>query len=233
MGKKPRAARDEGPTLAEVMTRGGLLEKISMTTRSIISRSVAEADSQGRVMLRVVSCHDCTAPKACCSLTVAAYLYEALPIAARLVADGRDTPALRTALRSAAEAMENTPRAEHAHTRRPCVFLDGDERCTVYTDRPAACGIALVYSPAAACSDPTTVRVDAYTGSLQRDLSPQVEEGVRDELGLPRGSWRYMGVLPRMVLLALQAWGRPDYARFFAQHVPTAASRLSEVMGGR
>lgn len=231
MGKKAKAARDDGPTLAEVMRTSGLLEKISMTTRSIISRSVAEADQQGRVMLRVVSCHDCTAPKACCQLTVAIYLYEALPVAARLVAEGRDTPALRTALRNAAEAMENSPRTAHSRAGRPCVLLDADERCTVYTDRPAACGVALVYSPAEACSDPTTKRVDAYTGSIQRDLSPTVEEGVREELGLPRGSWRYMGVLPRMVLLALQAWSRPDYARFLGLHVPTAAARLAQVMG--
>jgi Fe-S-cluster containining protein len=230
MAKKAKAARDEGPTLAEVVTRSGLLEKISLTTRSIISRSVAEADEQGRVMLRVVSCHECTAPKACCSLTVAIYLYEALPVAARLVAEGRDTPALRTALRLSAEAMENTPRTVHARAGRPCVLLDAEERCTVYTDRPGACGIALVYSPAIACSDPTTKRVDAYTGTLQRDLSPKVEEGVREELGLVRGSHRYMGVLPRMVLLALQAWQRTDYVKFLAQHGPIAAARLDQIM---
>jgi Fe-S-cluster containining protein len=227
---KGKPARDVGPTLAEVVARSGLLDKIAMTTRSIISRSVAEADAQGRVMLRVVSCHDCTAPKACCNLTVAIYLYEALPIVARLVAEGRDTPALRGALRTAAEAMENRTRAEHAKTRTPCVFLDAAERCTVYTERPAACGLALVYSPAEACSDPSMPRVDAYTGSLQRELSPAVEEGVREELGLPRGNHRYLGVLPRMVLLALQAWSRPDYVKFLAQHAPAAAASLSRAV---
>jgi Fe-S-cluster containining protein len=230
MGKQPRTTRDAGPTLAEVVTRTGLLEKIALTTRSIISRSVAEADSQGRVLLRVVSCHDCTAPKACCNLTVACYLHEALPIAARLVREGRDTPAMRTALRVSAESMENSTRTAHVRAGKPCVLLDADERCTVYTDRPAACGIALVYSPATACSDPTTKKIDAYTGTLHRDLSPTVEEGFRTELGLPRGSHRYMGVMPRMVLLALQAWSRPDYVKFFAQHAPIAAARLSQAM---
>jgi Fe-S-cluster containining protein len=233
MAKKAKAARDDGPTLGEVVTRTGLLEKLAMTTRSIISRSVAEADEQGRVMLRVVSCHDCTAPKACCSLTIAIYLYEALPIAARLVAEGRDTPALRTALRVAAEAMENTSRADHARAHKPCVLLDEQERCTVYDVRPAACGLALVYSPAIACSDPTTKRVDAYTGKLQKELSPKVEEGVRAELGLPRKDHFYIGMLPRMVLLALQAWGRRDYVRFLSLNAPSAAARLNQLVEPR
>ena len=232
MAKAKPKIRDEGPTLGERLAATGLLEKIAMTTRSIISRSVAEADEQGRVMLRVVSCHDCTAPKACCTLTVAIYLHEALPIAARLIAEGRDTPELRTALRVSAEAMENRSRVEHARARRPCVLLDANERCTVYDVRPGACGVALVYSPAEACSNLENLRVDAYTGTLQRDLSPTVEEGVRDELGLPRFDRRYMGVLPRMVLLALQAWTRRDYARFLGQHAPLAAARLAERLDG-
>jgi hypothetical protein len=218
---KSKPARAEGPTLGQVVTSTGLLAKIQMTTRSIISRSVAEADEQGRVMLRVVSCHTCTAPKACCSLHTAIFFYEALPIAARLIAEGRDTPELRTALRVSAEAMENTPRPVY---NRPCVLLDAEERCTVYTDRAAACGVALVYSPAEACSQRGSV--DAYTGQLHNELGPKVEEGVRAELGLPDREYRYIGVLPRMVLLALQAWNRADFARFLAQHVPTAAQRL-------
>lgn len=227
MAKAKPSGKDAGPTLGEFVERSGLLEKITLTTRSIISRSVAEADQKGRIMLRVVSCHECTAPKACCKLATVIYLYEALPVVARLVAEGRDTPALRTELRLAAEAMENTPRRQY---RRPCVLLDADERCTVYTVRPAVCGLALVYTPATACSDPTTVEVDAYAGSIQGEVAPMVEEGVRDELGLPRADFRYAGVLPRMVLLTLQAWGRTDYARFFAQHVPTAAARLAQMM---
>ena len=225
MGKqKPKTGSGgPGPTLAEVLASSGLLEKITMSTRSIISRSVAQADEQGRIMLKVVSCHTCTAPKACCSLTTAVFLHEALHVAARLLAEGRDTPALRTELRVAAEAMENTPRTTY---RRPCVFLDGDERCTIYTDRPSTCGTALVYSPAEACSDPATKMVDAFISQLQRELPQQVEEGVRAELGLPRGERSYVGVMPRMVLLCLQAWNRPDFVRFFAQHVPAAAAAL-------
>lgn len=227
MAKTKAKAGERGPTLAEVMASSGLLAKITMTTRSIITRAVAQADELGRVSLKVVSCHDCTAPKACCSLTTAVYLYEGLPIAARLTAEGRDTPGLRAELRAAAEAMENTARGRY---RRPCVFLDAGERCTIYTDRPSTCGTALVYSPAQACSDPSTKIIDAYQSQLQRELPLQVEEGVRDALGLPRGDHVYIGVLPRMVLLSLQAWHRADFARFFAQHAPAAAAALDHAM---
>lgn len=215
-----KGARVEGPTLGEVVSATGLLQNIAATTRMIISRSVAEADAQGRVALRVVSCHDCTATKACCHLPVAIHLHEALPVAARLIAEGRDTPELRTQLRAAAEAMENTPRGRH---QRPCVFLDADERCTVYTDRPSACGVALVYSPAEQCGK--TAKVDAYVGHHQGQVNPQVEAGVRQTLGLPVNDRAYLGALPRMILLALKAWGRADYARFLAQHAANAAER--------
>ena len=225
--QKHKPAGAAGPTLGEVVAASGLLAKITMTTRSIISRAVAQADELGRVSLKVVSCHDCTAPKACCSLTTAVYLYEGLPIAARLVAEGRDTPALRAELRAAAEAMENTPRGRY---RRPCLFLDGAERCTIYTERPSTCGTALVYSPAEACSDPSAKIVDAYKSQLQRELPLQVEEGVRDALGLPRGEHVYIGVLPRVTLLCLQAWGRSDFVKFFAQHAPAAAAGLEHAM---
>ena len=225
--KAKAKASEPAPTLAEVMARSGLLTKVTMTTRSIITRAVAQADELGRVSLKVVSCHDCTAPKACCTLTTAVYLYEGLPIAARLTAEGRDTPALRAALRAAAEAMENTAQRRY---QRPCVFLDGAERCTIYTDRPSTCGTALVFSPAQACSDPATKIIDAYKSPLQRELPLQVEEGVRDALGLPRGEHIYIGVLPRMVLLCLQAWHRADFARFFAQHAPAAAAGLDHAL---
>ncbi|HVV85238.1 MAG TPA: YkgJ family cysteine cluster protein [Kofleriaceae bacterium] len=231
MGKpKGKAhAAEAGPTLAQVVTGSGLLEKIATSTRSIIARSVVEADEQGKIMLRVVSCHTCDAPKACCSLVTAVYLYEGLPIAARLVAEGRDTPELRAQLRARAEAMENAPRRQYRH---PCVFLDAEERCTIYTDRPSTCGMALVYSPAAGCSDPTNKIVDAYRPSYLRELTLKVEEGVREELGLPRGAHLYMGVLPRVVLLCLQAWHRSDFVKFFSQHAPAAAAGLDRAVGG-
>lgn len=226
MAKPP--ARGAGPTLAEVVVRSGLLARISATTRSVIARSVAQADDQGRVQLKVVSCHACTAPKACCTLTTAAFLYEALPIAARLIAEGRDTPALRAELRVTAEAMENTPRTRY---RRACIFLDGAERCTIYEDRPSACGTALVYSPATACSDPRATAIDSFAAPLQREVPRQIEERVRIELGLPGDGNVYMGVLPRVVLLCLQAWQRPDFARFFGQHGPPATTSLARAIG--
>jgi len=54
---------------------------------------------------------------------------------------------------------------------------------------------------------------------------------VRVELGLPRGDRVYLGTLPRMVLLCLQAWPRVDFVRFFGQHAPAAAASLAQVLG--
>lgn len=70
--------------------------------------------------------------------------------------------------------MENTSRRTY---QRPCVFLDADERCTVYAERPSAC-VALVYSLPVACSE--RGQVDAYVGQIQNQLTPTIEEGVRD-----------------------------------------------------
>ena len=213
---------EAGPTFGEMVEAAGLIGKTSHATRTIIGETNAAVVEHVRVHLQVVSCFDCTAPKACCSLTTSAYLYEAVPIVARLVREGRDTPELRERLRIAAHLMETTPKASY---QRPCVFLGDGERCTIYEDRPSVCGTHLVSSPATACSDPSVANVSKLAGSLQDAVPPQLEEQFRIEAGLRRIDQRYRGVLPRMVLLCLEAWSRRDYVTFLAERGLGAAHR--------
>jgi Fe-S-cluster containining protein len=214
---------EAGPTFGEVLAAEGMIEKVSRATRGIIAQSTDAAVERARVRLTVVSCMDCTAAKTCCSLVTSAYLYEAVPIAARLIAEGRDTPALRDVLKAAAHMMETTRTERY---QRPCVFLDGDQRCTIYEDRPSVCGTHLVSSPPAACSDPSAT-VSKIVGPLQDTVPPQIEGEFCLQLGLRRIERPYRGALPRMVLLCLEAWSRRDYVTFLAERALPAAHRYA------
>src|SRR5262249_53163251 len=137
-------------TFGEMIAQLDLLAGISGTVRRLIRESTEQAQQFGRVSLNVLpSCNTCTAAKGCCKLATLAYLYEGVPIAARRIREGRDTPELRAELAAAAAAMETTRPIDY---NRPCVFLDAGERCTIYEDRPSECGSAFVYSPPEACS---------------------------------------------------------------------------------
>ncbi len=214
-----------GPTFGEMLEHAGLIEKPSMVTREII-RATGEAVAEyARVNLVVVSCVDCTAPKACCWLKTKCYLHEAVPIVARLLRDGRDTPELRAELRAAAHYMENAPKRQH---QRPCVFLDGEERCTVYEDRPSVCGTHLVSSPATECSG-LVGNVRRLSAPLQDQAPPEIEEEFVLAAGLRRLDRRYACALPRMVLICLEAWPRRDYVSFLAERVLPAAHRFHAI----
>ncbi len=216
------AARTDGQlTFGEIVEGSGVCAQASTVTREVIGRSNADAAEDARVHLYVISCHDCTAAKACCSFVTTAYLYEAMPIAARLVRERRDTPALRKKLKAAADAMETTRSLDY---QRPCLFLDATERCTIYEDRPSVCGTHLVSSPAVACSAPDG-RVEKILAPLQESAPPRFAEILAADLGLEPIGVPYFGVLPRMVLLCLEAWPRPDYASFLAERCQAAADR--------
>lgn len=155
-----------------------------------------------------VSCFACTAPKACCQSVVVARFYEGVVVAAKLRAEHRDTDALRARLAEAAAAMEA---ASPYEWRVPCVFLDERERCTVYDARPTACGTLYVYSPAAWCSEPDRA-IQAYVAPDEHAAATAIEEPFRERLALRKKvGRRYLGVLPRMVLLALETWDRVDF----------------------
>jgi hypothetical protein len=155
-------------------------------------------------------------------MVTGAYLHEGVAIAARLLDEGRDSPDLRRSLFDAADAMERSDQIEY---RRPCVLLGVDERCTVYDDRPSVCGAHLVTSPAPACSDPSATTVSAISGTAHVELPGATAEQFRVALAMPALDVPYRGALPRMVLLALEAWHRHDYVAFLAEHVRRAVHR--------
>lgn len=215
---------EAGPTFGELLEAAGLVEQTARATRHVIDQSNAAALAHAGRTGAVVSCLDCTAPKACCTLTTSAYLHEAIPIAARLRREGRDTPALRDALRAAAHRMETTPASRY---QAPCVFLDDGERCTVYEERPSVCGTHLVSSPAAACSDPTVASIVKLVGTLQDRAPPEIDAQLTMRAGLRPLDRSYRGALPRMVLLCLEAWPRRDYVSFLGERVLAAAHRFA------
>jgi Fe-S-cluster containining protein len=199
-----------------------LVAQSNAVTRLLIQRAETAAQAEARRTMRVISCHGCTAAKGCCTVTVLIWLYEAVPVADRLRREGRDTPELRERLRHAANRMEALPTYQY---RLPCVFLDERELCTVYDVRPADCGVAFVSTPPANCSD--------RDAPIEKFPSPVSEAAARAEMvfeekaGLKMFPGLYMGALPRMVLLCLQAWDRRDYVDFLADKVPVAAHKVS------
>jgi hypothetical protein len=116
-------------------------------------------------------------------------------------------------------------RSDEVEYRRPCVLLGDGERCTVYDDRPSVCGAHLVTSPALACGDRNATTVSAIAGTAHVDLPRETAEQFRVALSLPLLGVPYRGALPRMVLLALEAWHRRDYVTFLAEHARPAVHR--------
>lgn len=213
-------------TFGEIVERGGVLAQASRVTQDVIRRSNAGAAEHARVHLYVITCDTCTATKACCSYVTTAYLYEAIPIAARLIRDRRDTPALRKQLRAAAERMEASSALGLVG---PCVFLDGDERCTIYEDRPSVCGRHLVSSPPEECARPGGA-VKAIEVPLAGDARGASAVEIAENLGLEPIETQYCGMMPRMVLLCLEAWPRSDYSRYLAKHGRAAAQRMQALV---
>lgn len=206
----------EARTLGQFVSQEGILEGLRTMITDIIARSTKGAKSLGRQQKLpvVVQCFKCDATKACCSSVVVARLYEGIVVAAYLKEASRDTPELREQLRVAAEAMEGASPYDY---RKPCAFLDSDERCTVYDARPTPCGTLYVYTPPASCSDPTAA-VQAYVAHAENAVAQQIEDEFRDKLSLRKKvGRRYIGVLPRMVLVALEAWERTDFRDYLRQ----------------
>jgi Fe-S-cluster containining protein len=159
-------------------------------------------------------CSTCTAAKACCSSYVIVRLYEGLVIAAELRRTGRDTPELRESLRARAEAMDV---ARVADWQTPCLFLDADQRCTVYAVRPTTCAQLYVFTPPELCNARSS-QIISYTPRREVAAANEVEEAFRERLSLRKKvGRRYLGVLPRMVLVALEAWDRTDFRDYLRQ----------------
>lgn len=205
----------EARTLGQFVEQEGILESLRAMIAEINARATKEAKSVGKQQkLPVVQCFNCDAKKACCHSMVVVRLYEGIVVAAALRAEGRDTPALRDELRTRAEAMEA---ASPYEWRVPCLFLDERERCTVYAARPTPCGTLYVYSPPAHCNDGAK-QVQAYVAHAEHAVAQQIEDELRERLSLRKKvGRRYIGVLPRMVLVALEAWDRSDFRDYLRQ----------------
>jgi Fe-S-cluster containining protein len=208
-----------------MLAQSGLLDDVSGATREVIAGASAAVAEHARVQLQVVSCHDCTAQKACCYLKTKAYLHEAVPIVARLRREGRDTPELRKQLKDAAHYMETVSKTEH---ERPCVFLGADERCTIYEDRPSVCGTHHVSSPATECAG-RSGNIQVLRSVAHEQMAPQIEEQFVMRAGLRRIDRFYSGALPRLVLICLEAWDRRDYTTFLADRCLPAAHRFIKI----
>jgi Fe-S-cluster containining protein len=197
-------------SLGQFVHEEGVIDWLTESLRQINAHA-ADAVRTGakRKALPVAQCFTCNAKKACCYKMVIAGLHEGVLIAASLKATQRDTEELRAELRARAEAMEETTLTGWS---RPCVFLDDKERCTVYGVRPRACGTLYVFSAPELCDDDRGGYIQLYLATREKAAGGQLEEAFRERLALRRKvGRRYIGTLPRMVLIALEAWDRSDF----------------------
>lgn len=196
-------------TLGQFVEQEGILESLREAITQINAQATAEAKRLSKLeRLPPVQCFKCTARKACCMSVVVARFYEGVVVASHLVEAKRDSSELRAQLRAAATAMEA---ASPYEWRVPCVFLDAADRCTVYSARPTACGTLYVYSPPINCNTPGAP-VRAYIAQAENATATMLEDQFRGRLALRKKvGRRYLGVLPRMVVLALETWDREDY----------------------
>lgn len=196
-------------TLGQFVVEEGVIDWLAGSVRRINAQATETVRSAARRhALPVAQCFTCTALKACCHKMVIAGLHEGVLIAASLRTAGRDCDELRAELRARADAMEATT---PAGWERACVFLDRDERCTVYGARPRACGTLYVFTPPEHCSG-NEHQVQFYLATAEEAASLEVEEQFRERLALRKKvGRRYVGVLPRMVVIALEAWDRTDF----------------------
>ncbi len=224
-----------GSTLGTLILRDDLVRTAHKSTSALITSATDYVESAAKKHLAVISCHTCTSPKGCCKLTMAILFHEALPIADRLRREGRDTPELRAQLAESAELMESRSTAEYRELARPCAFLGADERCTVYEQRPRECGAAFVFSPPEMCSDLAATEVETVRPPMEPIKSQLLatEKLVERTLGLVRFQSPYMGVFPRVVLLWLEAWDRPDFVSYLAERVPAVTQRMHQATSGR
>ena len=206
--------------MQEIRTLGEFVaeEQIVVWLREEVSKNHLKAASGAKQIARhhklPMHCTTCTASKTCCESYVIVRLYEGLLVADALKRTARDTPELRDQLRVRAAAMEA---ARPGGWITPCLFLDPGERCTIYEVRPVNCAQLYVYTPPALCNARST-GIRAYTASREIEHANKVEEVFRERLSLRRKvGRRYLGVLPRMVLVSLEAWDRTDFRDYLRQ----------------
>ena len=195
-------------TLGQFVEEEGILPWIAGTVAEINRHAAKGAEQHGKRRGLAVSCQGCKATKTCCWSVVVARLYEGVLVAGELRRAGRDTPALRGELAARALAMEG---ARPQDFRTPCLFLDERERCTIYGARPSPCGSLLVYTDPVLCTT-RAGEILGYVPAEEQAAATAFEEPFRERLSLRKKvGRRYLGVLPRMALVALEAWDRTDF----------------------
>ncbi|MDB4962690.1 MAG: hypothetical protein JWP01_2689 [Myxococcales bacterium] len=201
-------------TLGQFIAEEQLVPWLADNVAHINKASGKGAKETSKLVKLAVSCGACKATKTCCWSLVVARLYEGMIVAARLKDSGRDTPEMREQLRTRAEAMEA---ASPYDWRTPCLFLDERERCTVYDVRPTSCGALYVYTPPELCTT-RAQEIKAYVAANELAAATELEEAFRQRLSLRhKVGRRYLGVLPRMVLVSLEAWDREDFRDYLRQ----------------
>jgi Fe-S-cluster containining protein len=195
-------------TLGQLVDDEKIVAWLADNVAHINQASAKGANETSKLAKLAVSCTTCHATKTCCWSLVVARLYEGLIVAAKLRETHRDTPELREQLRVRAEAMEASSPYDW---RTPCLFLDERERCAVYDVRPTSCGALYVYTPPELCTT-RAKEIKAYVAANELAAATELEEAFRQRLSLRhKVGRRYLGVLPRMVLVSLEAWGREDF----------------------
>jgi Fe-S-cluster containining protein len=195
-------------TLGQFVEEDGIVAWISAAVAEIHQFSNQQAKSAGKSLKLAVTCTSCKATKTCCWSVVTARFYEGVIIADRLKRTNRDTSEMREDLRARAEAMEA---AMPQDFRTPCVFLGEGERCTIYDVRPAPCAILHVYTDPTWCTT-REGEIRGYIAQEEHAMAAALEEEFRERMSLRKKvGKRYLGVLPRMVLVALETWDREDF----------------------
>lgn len=201
-------------TLGQFLEEEQILAQLGEMIADIARAAGRGAKTAGKLKQLAVSCTHCKATKTCCWSVAIARLYEGMVVAGELRRTGRDTPALREQLAERAAAMEA---ARPQEWRAPCVFLDERERCTVYAARPTACATLFVYTDPAWCTT-RAGDIQGYVAAEEGGAATALEDVFRERIGLRKKvGRRYIGVLPRMVLVALEAWDRTDFRDYLRQ----------------
>jgi len=165
-----------------------------------------------------VSCDSCTRP-GCCYQKVMISFHEALPIVRYLKEQNRDTPELRAKLREFGDAMEGSAPDDWMEGARPCVFL-GDNRCSIYEKRPIHCRVHLVVSDPERCQpEANGSKIEHVNVNMLLEQMVPRSRQIHKALGLKENNKRIMmGVLPRVLLIALEALDLGSQ-QAFADHI--------------
>lgn len=182
-----------------------------------------------------VSCHSCTQTfPGCCNQKTMIEFFEALLLARHVKRTGLDTAEYRVMLKQLGEEMEGTDRATWFHANHRCIFMTDQGRCSVYAFRPLVCRLYYVASPQENCQP--GVRIGIRFINHAAILGHAIQRGmqIHKAIGIKETPMRIvMGTLPRMLLIALEAWDSDDYAALVrAQTWPTKES-LEEWTDGR